>query len=221
MKKVLFVMALMATSLISAKAQKVMAEGTIVYDVTVTTENKDPKLADAFDGATTSVYIKGSKSRTETTSALGTEVTIHDSKEGNAVILKEYSDQKLMITLTKADWLAKNKAYRDISFEFLPETKVIAGYTCKKALAKMANGKTFVVFYTTDITVPNNEYNHAFKNLPGLAMEYEIEMGKSKIKYTANKVDFGAVAASKFDAPTSGYRVMTYEENQKIKRGGA
>ncbi len=221
MKKFLIVCALIATTGTSLYAQKIMAEGIIVYDVVVTTENKDPKLADAFDGATTTVYIKGSKSRTETTSALGTEVTMHDAKEGTAVILKEYSEQKLMITLTKADWLLKNKAYRDISFEFLPDTKVINGYNCKKALAKMPNGKTFVVFYTTEITVNNNEYNHAFKNLPGLAMEYEIEMSKSKIKYTASKVDFGVVPASKFDTPKAGYRVMTYEENQKIKKGGA
>lgn len=201
-------------------AQKTISEGTIVYDVVVNTGNKEPQMADALDGATTTVYIKGTKSRTDMVSALGTESNIYDSKTGNAVILKEYSSQKLMITLTKENWEAKNKAYNDVTFEYTNDTKEISGYACKKATAKMANGKTFAVYYTTDIVVANKEYNYTFKNLPGLAMQYEIEAGKTKIKYTVSKIDFGAVAASKFDAPKAGYRVMTYEENQQMKKTG-
>jgi GLPGLI family protein len=205
---------------ITSFAQKTMSEGTIVYDVVVNTGNKEPQMADALDGATTTVYLKGSKSRTDMVSALGTESNIYDSKTGNAIILKEYSSQKLMITLTKENWETKNKAYADVSFDFTDDTKEINGYSCKKAIAKMANGKTFNVYYTTDIVISNKEYNYTFKNLPGLAMQYEIEAGKTKIKYTVNKIDFTAVAASKFDTPKTGYRVMTYEENQQMKKTG-
>jgi hypothetical protein len=76
------------------------------------------------------------------------------------------------------------------------------------------------VYYSPDIVIANKEYNHTFINLPGLAMEYEIEAGKTKIKYSLSKIDFGVVAASKFDTPKSGYRVMTYEENQQMKKTG-
>ena len=48
----------------------------------------------------------------------------------------------------------------------------------------------------------------------------EIEAGKTKINYTVSKVDFAAVATSKFDTPKTGYRVMTYEENQQMKKSG-
>lgn len=220
MKKKKIILALLMLLSVSVFAQKTLSEGTIVYDVTVNTGNKEPQMADALDGALTTVYLKGAKSRTDMVSALGSESNIHDAKTGNAVILKEYSSQKLMITLTKENWEAKNKAYKDVAFEFSSDTKTIAGYICKKATAKMANGKTFVVYYSPDIIVANKEYNHTFINLPGLAMEYEIEAGKTKIKYSLSKIDFSVVAASKFDTPKSGYRVMTYEENQQMKKTG-
>ena len=59
-----------------------------------------------------------------------------------------------------------------------------------------------------------------FKNLPGLALQYEYESGAMKYKITLSKINFEPVAASKFDFPKSGYRVMTYEENQQMRKGG-
>ncbi len=56
-------------------------------------------------------------------------------------------------------------------------------------------------------------------NLPGLAMEYEIESGKMKFKYTLAKINYDPVQVSLYDFPTSGYRTMTYEENQNLKKG--
>ncbi len=200
-------------------AQKTLSEGTVLYDITVKTGSAEPKMADLLNGATTTVYLKGNQSRTDMVSALGKESTIHDAKLGNAVILKEYSGQKLMITLTKDNWAEKNKKYDDISFTSTTETKTIAGYNCNKAIAKLKDGSTFNVYYTTDISVANKDYDNTFKNLPGLAMEYEIEFGKMKITYTAAKVSFEPVMASRFDFPKTGYRVMTYDENQKLKSG--
>ena len=200
-------------------AQKTIAEGMIVYDMVIQAGNTLPQKGDVFDGASNTVYLKGSSSRTDMISALGNESTIHDSKLGNAVILKEFSGQKLMIKLTKENWLTKNKSYNDIKFELVNETKTIAGYNCKKAIAKMTDGKTFIVYYTPDLIVANKEYNPTFTNLPGLAMEYEIESGNMKFKFVVSKISFDPVQVSKFDFPRSGYRVMTYEENQQMKKG--
>jgi GLPGLI family protein len=199
-------------------AQTTMVQGTIVYDITIQTGSKDPQMADALDGATSTVYIKNSQSRTDMVSALGSESTIHDAKTGSGVILKEYSGQKLMITLTKENWEEKNKKYNDIEFTLVDGEKTIAGYKCKKAVAKL-DGNNFTVYYSTDIIVANKDFNATFKKLPGLAMQYEYESGKLKFNYTVSKINTEPVLASKFDTPKSGYRVMTYEENQKLKKG--
>lgn len=193
-------------------AQKTISEGTLVYNIVIQTGNKEPQMTDALDGAVTTVFIKGGLTRTDMVSALGSETSIHDAKTGAAIILKEYSGQKLMYSLTKENWLSKNAKYQGIEFEYLNETAVVAGYNCKKAIAKLKDGSTFWVFYTPDLEVLNKEYDQSFKTLPGLAMQYEYNSGKMKFKYTVDKIDFNPVSTSKFETPKSGYRVMDYIE---------
>jgi GLPGLI family protein len=197
-------------------AQKSISEGTIVYTISIETGNsKQPQMADALDGATTTVYLKGALSRTDMVSSLGNESTIYNAQTGEAVILKEYSSQKLMITLTKEDWMTKNKNYEGVSFVPGTETKVIDGYNCKKATAKLEDGSTIIVYYTPDLAVTNKDYDQTFKNLPGLAMQYEFQSGKLKFKYVVTRLDLSPVPLAKFDSPRSGYRVMTYDETNK------
>jgi GLPGLI family protein len=200
-----------------ALAQKTLSEGSLVYNISIQTGSKEPKMADMLDGATTTVYIKGSQSRTELLSGLGTEATIHDSKSGTGVILKNYSGQKLMITLSEEDWKKKNKKYEGITFENTTETAVIAGYNCKKAIAKLNDGTSFVVYYSPDLTVANKDYDYQFKTLAGLPLQYEWQSGKMVFKYTLTKINFDPVPAAKFEIPKTGYRVLTYEETLKAR----
>jgi GLPGLI family protein len=195
-------------------AQKVLSEGTLVYNMSVETGAGEPKMADMLDGATTTIYIKGNQSRLELVSGLGSEATIYNATTGTGVILKDYSGQKLMITLTQQDWQANNTKYEGIVFENTPETSVISGFNCKKAIAKLKNGTSFTVYYTTDVNIANKSYDAQFKTLPGLAVQYEMQTGKMKFKFTLSKVSYDTVPASKFDIPKTGYRVMTYEETK-------
>ena len=149
-------------------------------------------------------------------SALFTSTTIHDSKAGTAVVLREVSGQKLLIRLTADDWKDKNKRYEGITFKDTEETKVIAGYTTTKAIATMPDGSTFTVYYTKDIIPENREYeNMMFKNLEGLPLEWELVQGKLKIKYTLSKINMNPIPVSRFDIPKSGYRELTYDESKK------
>jgi GLPGLI family protein len=216
-KKTGLLIVLLSVSLFSF-SQKIISEATLLYDIVIESTGKNEAVATS-DGGTTTVYVKGAQSRSDKSSTLGKETIIQESKTGNGVILKEYSGQKLMITLNKDNWAEKNRSANDIKFEISNETAVIAGYTCKRAIANMGNGKTFVVYYSPDLLMFNKEYNATFKNLPGLVMQYEYESGATKSKYTLSKISFDPIPASKFDFPKSGYRVMTYEENQQMRKG--
>ncbi len=201
-------------SSVNSFAQKNLLEGSLVYNISVETGSTQPKMADMLDGATTTVYLKGSLSRTEMVSGLGSEATIYNATTGSGVILKDYSAQKLMITLTPEDWSKNNKKYDGITFENTGETSAIAGFNCKKAIAKLEDGSSFTVYYTTDINVSNKDYDYQFKTLPGLAVQYEMQTGKMKFKFTLSKINYSIVPASKFEIPKSGYRVLTYEETK-------
>jgi GLPGLI family protein len=197
-------------------AQKKVSELSLVYEASITTGSKEPKLADAFDGATTTVYIKGTMSRSEMVSALASFTTIHDATTGSSVILQEVSGQKLLIRMSPENWKDKNKRYEGITFSNTEETKTIAGYKCVKAIAKMRDGATFSVFYTKEIVPDNIEYNYQFKNLDGLPLEYELTQGTLTIKYTVSKISLNPIAAAKFDVPKTGYRELTYDESRKL-----
>jgi GLPGLI family protein len=216
MKNFLGLIALLCLSY-SLTAQKKISELTLAYDAKVTTGNAEPNMADAFDGATTTIYLKGNLSRSEMVSALFSSTTIHDAKTGTAVVLREVSGQKLLIRMSNKDWQQKNARYEGITFSNTGETKEIAGYKCVKAVAKMSDGSSFTVYYTPDIIPENREYDYHFKNLNGLPLEYELTQRNLTIRYTVSKINLNPVQASKFDIPTGGYREMTYEESQKIR----
>ncbi len=199
-------------------AQKVLSEGLIQYDVSVQTGSSQAKMADIFDGATGSVYIRGSQSRTELKSAIGSSITIYDSKLASGVVIREFGAQKLLIRMNANNWADKNKKYDGITFTKTGETKKIAGYECEQAVAKLADGSSFTVFYTTELSLENKSYDPQFRNLPGVPLEYESVIGSMRVKYSANKVSFDPVPIQRFEIPTSGYREMTYDESIKAVR---
>jgi GLPGLI family protein len=215
MKKVLSVIPALGIlfSSVQVFGQKKLTEATISYDIVINTSNSAPRAADLLDGATSVIYLKGNSSRSEMISSLGTQSTIIDGKTGKVTILKDYGEQKYMITMTPENWKASNKKYEGITFTYENEFKVIAGYNCQKATGKLADGSTFTVYFTKDLVPVNKDFQYLNKNLPGLAMQYEATLGKLKVTYTVSSINFNLIPAAKFDLPKSGYRVMTYEES--------
>jgi GLPGLI family protein len=201
------------------KAQKTLSEGVIYYDISVQTGNSQPQMADMFDGAKATLYLRGSLSRSELTSALGSTTTIYDHRAGNGVVLRDFGTQKLLIKMNKENWADKNKKYEGIEFKQTGETKNIAGYVCEKAEALLKDGSRFTVFFTRQVVTENTEYDPQFKNLPGTAMEYESVVGNLKIRYTASKISFDPVPMQRFEIPKAGYRELTYEESTKKVSG--
>lgn len=199
-------------------AQKRISEGIITYDIVVSTGDTNPSMADMFDGATSIVYLKGYYSRFERVSSLGVESTIIDTKAGKIAVLKEYGEQKFMITMTPDNWKDANKKYNNIAFTYVEEYKDIAGYKCQKAIGKLSDGTIINVFFAKDLISENRDFEYAYKSLPGLAMQYETTIGSLKVTYTVSKVSFTIVPSSKFELPKSGFRVLTYEESKGINK---
>lgn len=198
-----------------AIAQKKFTEGTISYNITISTGSDKPKAADFLDGTTVVNYIKADKSRTEMVSSLGTLTTIYNGSKNAIVILKNIGEQKYMITLTPSDWRDANKKYDGISFSYEDGSKEILGYACKKAIAKLQDGTIYTVWYTPDLIPENKNFQYETRTLPGLAMEYESLNSKGeKTTYTVSKISFNPVPASLFEFPKSGYRVITYAESK-------
>lgn len=201
------------------QAQKRLTEATISYDIVINTNNAKPQVADALDGATSVIYLKGNSSRSEMISSLGTQSTIIDGKSGNVTILKDYGDQKYMINMTPANWKQSNRKYEGITFTYLDEFKTIAGYNCQKAIGRLKDSTTFTVYFTKELMPVNRDFQYLNRDLPGLAMQYEATMNKTMVTYTVSSINFNPVPAAKFDLPKAGYRIMTYEESRGAAGG--
>ena len=214
MKNTVCIFLLLAVFSTSSYSQKKLTEATISYDIVINTNNTTPQAADLLDGAVSIIYLKGNSSRSEMISSLGTQSTIIDGKTGNVTVLKDYGEQKYMISMSPAEWKASNKKYEGSTFTYEDKYKSIAGYNCQKAIGRLADGGTFTVYFTKELLPVNKDFQYLNKNLPGLAMQYEAVMGKQKVTYTVSSINFNLVPAAKFDLPKSGYRVMTYEETK-------
>lgn len=191
-----------------------LSEATITYSVSIRTANTEPRAADLMDGAQNIVYLKGNLSRSDLSSALGNQSTVVDSKTGAVSVIKEYGEQRYLIRLTPDEWRASNKAYDSVRYQFTGITKQIVGYTCEQAVGTWQDGNTYTVFFTRALQPVNHEFQYLNRNLPGLALEYQAKMGRGELTYTATAISFDPVPHQQFELPTSGYRVMTYEESK-------
>lgn len=212
MKKNIFLVLTFFTVL-SVRAQQVITEGTVMYSLSVLTTSKEPEIADVFDGATLNVYMRGTQVLSEFKSALLSQTIIYNGKNSDAVILKESGEQKFIINLTSDNWIHYNRKYDGVLYTFTEETKTVAGYPCKKAIGKLKDGTEFTVYYAINIAPYIKGYDYQFKTLPGMALEYEVQNGSVKVRYTATKIILSPIPAFKFDIPQKGYRILDYKSN--------
>jgi GLPGLI family protein len=126
-----------------------------------------------------------------------------------------------MITMTPKNWKEYNQKYENITFTYFEEYKTIAGYKCQKAIGSLNDSAktTFTVYFTKELVPSNNDFQYLNRGLPGLAMEYGVIKGGDVHTYIVNNINFDPIPASKFEIPTSGYRVLTYEETKSNKTG--
>jgi GLPGLI family protein len=193
-----------------AQEQKLLSECTVVYELSVEDPKVDAAVTSAMAGTTKVVYIKGSKSRTELNSKAFQQVVILDSKNDSSVVLRELGNTKYISYLDNRKRAEQNKRFEGVTISNTNETKVILGYECKKAVAKLKDGSLYNVYYAPSIMPSNNEFEYQFKDLPGFPLEYEAqsEDGKTRVKYAAVKITLTPVPVAKFDIPKAGYRVL-------------
>jgi GLPGLI family protein len=190
--------------------QRVVAECTVIFKIALEDGSVDKDVSNSIGKSTKTVFIKGNDSRVELQSPSIQQSVIYDRTASTAVVLREFGTNKFMNRLNKEQWLAANKQYQGLSLNLVNETKTILGYECKKAILTLKDGTVFNLYYATSIIPSVREFEYQFKDIPGFVLEYQIkESGDNTlVNYRAEKISLSPVLASKFDIPTSGYRLM-------------
>jgi len=207
---VLLSFTLLSTGVVTGQQTKIISDCTIDYTVSVEDASANPSVAKAMAGTHKTLYIKGSKSRTDLETPSFRQSMIYDSKTDSTVILRELGNNKYISFLDADKRKEKNKKYEGIQFTKTNEKKTILGYECTKVVANFGDSSTYDVYYTTSIVPSTTGYEYQFRDLPGFVLEYEAEFehGKTKVTYTASKISLVPVPVAKFDIPKTGYRVL-------------
>lgn len=209
MKKLMILTSLMLFFISVFAQQRVVAECTVAYNITLDDNSVDAGTAATLKATTKTVYIKGVNSRTDLTSPSFSQSVIYNKNTATATILRSIGANKFMTKLDQSKWISEHARYSNMKLIKSDETKTILGYECKKLVLELTDGTTLNVFYAANIAPSVKEFEYQFKDVPGFVLEYEAtETEGRKIKYTAAQINFNPVAASRFDIPTSGYRIL-------------
>jgi GLPGLI family protein len=193
-----------------AQQQRVIAECTIVYAISVDSTSTDKSLNDNLKSATKTIFIKGNNSRIDLVSAAFTQSIFYDKTKGSAIILRELGANKFITKLDSTQWLQEKQEFDSMVTTITKDTKKILGYDCKKAQLQLKNGKVYTVYFTPSLLPSVKEVDYEFKDIPGLVLAYQVAAADGKkINYTATKFNLSPVPASKFDVPSSGYRILS------------
>lgn len=225
MKKLFSTLAVVALTALSLNAQ--IKEGYILYDMKI--EGLPPEQAAMMGDMETKVTFKNGKALTEVTSMMFSQQMVFDEtgmtmlmeQMGNKIAMKQTKEE-----MEKAEAKVKDKP-ADPKIEYTNETKMIAGYECKKAIVttvdKNKKEEKAEIWYSEKFENPNKEGKGrgqtVMKGLKGMAFEYSGGQGGMKFKMTAKEVSTDPVADSKFVLSTEGYKVMTADELKAMQGG--
>jgi GLPGLI family protein len=108
-----------------------------------------------------------------------------------------------------------NDAYK-LEFQETKETKVIAGYKCKKVIATGADDPTikFDVYYTDQLNVTSPNLLGPYSKLGGMLMEYRLKKFGLEMIFTATEVRKEEVPDETFELP-SYYKIISKTEMEE------
>jgi GLPGLI family protein len=102
---------------------------------------------------------------------------------------------------------------RQIQWKITDETRVIAGFQCRRANAIIMDSVYVVAFYTDDIITPGGP--ESFSGLPGMILG--VSMPHQHVTWFATKVSATAVTAAQLKIPSKGKKVTNTSLKEQLK----
>ena len=228
--RLLFTAVLMAVALISfgQKGAKGPFVGSLTYAIEVEGENIGAAEKAQMPTSIT-IHSNGSKTRAEVISPMYSIINIIDNKDGSGTMLfdAEMLGIKYAISTTKEDLKEAKKelgdATKDPEVKYIDETKVIAGYKCKKVEVVIDdNGNVMEAFYTEDIELSEEATENigiVMKGVKGTLLEFSTTAENMTMKYICKEIKVGKPKLSLFVIPSDFEKITMKEFRQKMGGG--
>ncbi len=137
----------------------------------------------------------------------------HNKENSKTALLKIMADKYIYTVSGDGEAFGFNPMKgKKITYE--KETKIIAGYTCKKATVKW-NNETYEVYYTNEIKINDPNWNNPYSEIDGVLLEYQIDMFGIRTQITAEKVEEKDIEDETFDIPAD-YKKVSKKEMEDV-----
>ncbi len=177
---------------------KIVGECAITYDI-----HQISKTGDTILLGQKQIFIKGNSCKTILKTPQLTQTLIFNTQQDTAIILKEIGLNKMLqyILYTSINPVKLVSAKKN-SF-----ISTILNYPCASITLTWADGNTMEVVYTTDILPTVTVYEQAFKEIPGLVLNYQLTTKEgNRILYSATKVDLSPITLNVFEVNKNNYQ---------------
>lgn len=177
---------------------KIVGECAITYDI-----HQISKTGDTILLGQKQIFIKGNSCKTILKTPQLTQTLIFNTQQDTAIILKEIGLNKMLqyILYTSINPVNLVSAKKN---SFL---STILNYPCASITLTWADGNTMEVVYTTDILPTVTVYEQAFKEIPGLVLNYQLTTKEgNRILYSATKVDLSPITLNVFEVNKNNYQ---------------
>ena len=193
------------------KSKHQLTSGKVIFDISFPDAQFDDQTMAAMP--TESVLIfKDDMSKVILNSSMYNSIIISDNKTGEGTMLMDMMGNKISMKMNRED-IQKEKSAQKPKVELTRESKVIAGYTCYKAIVTIMmdnTEKTFDVWFTNEIGAPNG-FRSQIEGINGFMMEFIMENNGMTMKMTARSVEPMEVSDSEFTIP-EGYKMVTMDD---------
>jgi hypothetical protein len=157
------------------------------------------------------IYFKDSLSRTEVNTKMGAMVIIYNGRTGDYTTCMDMMGKKIAMKATSADMnsVKANMGMEKPQVKVTNETKIIAGFKCRKAiLTQTLKGKEVESesWYTNDIAIATMDRD-SWGGVDGYPLESVATKNGMSIKHTCKSFEKILVADSMFVVP-QGYEEM-------------
>lgn len=217
MKKIFIVLlTLVGITTMSFVGKSPAFEGKIIYAISYEDLPEEYASYMSMLPKESTMYIKGEKFRMEQSAGMGTTVTIIDNKAKTGYICMDMMGSKFAFKMDPATFDNKSDSLKP-QITYTDETKVIAGYTCKKAEIKNKDAEeSLIIWYTDQLPA---FYNKDFKYINGFPMEYHVKNGGITMLFTVTTISKEKVSDSFFKVP-EGYTEKTMQDMESMFGNG-
>lgn len=189
---------------------KFISEGVIEYDAQVV--DKSHPMA-GLAPSTMSMFFKGNLycSEMSTMGMFNSKFVANPNTKTFTTMVKILNEKNACIETAKE--IKADQEAKKLIFEETKETKVIAGYKCRKVIATSAADPTdkFEVYYTKELDVKNPNYSTPYESLKGLVMQFRLEKFGMEMEFTAKSVKKEEVPDATFELPGF-YKIISKNE---------